>query len=118
MLFRSFYIKRLCYANEEPVSLEEIVIPCYLIPKLEGINLSIFSIYELYGMYGIHLSEAKQTLDLIVLQQADARLLGLEDNLPVMLFQSITSDEQGRVIEFNRNYVRSDKCNFSVHFFK
>lgn len=69
-------------------------------------------------MYGIHLSEAKQTLDLIVLQQADARLLGLEDNLPVMLFQSITSDEQGRVIEFNRNYVRSDKCNFSVHFFK
>ncbi len=113
-----FYIKRLCYANEDPVSLEEILIPCYLIPKLEGINLSIFSIYELYGMYGIRLSEARQTLDLIVLQPADARLLGLKDNLPAMLFQSITSDEQGRVIEFNRNYVRSDKCDFSVHFFK
>ena len=69
-------------------------------------------------MYGIRLSEARQTLDLIVLQPADARLLGLKDNLPAMLFQSITRDEQGRVIEFNRNYVRSDKCDFSVHFFK
>ena len=52
------------------------------------------------------------------MQPADARLLGLKDNLPAMLFQSITRDEQGRVIEFNRNYVRSDKCDFSVHFFK
>lgn len=113
-----FYVKRLCYANEVPISLEEIYIPYYLLPKLGGIDLSIFSFYELYGMYGIRLSEAKQTLDIIVPPPRDARLLGLEEKLPVMLFQSITRDEPGRVIEFNRNYVRSDKCNFSVHFLK
>lgn len=113
-----FYIKRLCYANEDPISLEEIYIPYYLLPKLGGIDLSIFSFYELYGMYGIRLAKAEQALDIVVPPQRDARLLGLEEKLPVMLFQSITHDELGRVIEFNRNYVRSDKCNFSVHFFK
>ncbi len=29
-----FYMKRLCYGNSEPVSLEEIFVPKYVIPKL------------------------------------------------------------------------------------
>lgn len=33
-----------------------------------------------------------------------------------MNFESISYDETGRVVEFNRNYVRGDKCNFTVHF--
>ena len=35
-----YYIKRLCCADTEPVSLEEIYIPRYLVPKMEGICLS------------------------------------------------------------------------------
>lgn len=111
-----YYIKRICYANEESISLEEIYIPQYLLPKLEGIDLSVFSLYEIYGMYNISLKEARQTLDLIRPNQADARSLGIDAEMPVMLFQSITTDKYDRVIEFNRNYVRGDKCNFSVHF--
>lgn len=113
-----FYIKRVCYANQEPISLEEIFIPLYLIPKMEGIDLSVFSIYEVYGMYGIKLARAEQTLDLVRPNPADARILGIEADTPVMLFRTITYDCEGRVIEFNRNYIRSDKCSYSVHFFK
>lgn len=113
-----FYIKRLCMANSEPISLEETYIPEYLIPKMEGIDLSIFSVYEIYEMYGIHLAEAKQTLDLVIPNSSDARILGLEADSPVMLFQCITYDEEGRVIEFNRNCARGDKCNYNVHFVK
>lgn len=113
-----FYIKRLCMANSEPISLEETYIPEYLIPKMEGIDLSIFSVYEIYEMYGIHLTEAKQTLDLVIPNSSDARILGLEADSPVMLFQCITYDEEGRVIEFNRNWARGDKCNYNVHFVK
>lgn len=111
-----FYIKRICCANKEPMSLEEIFIPLYLIPKMGGIDLSVFSIYEIYGMYGIKLSRAEQTLDLIRPNPADARILGIESDTPVMFFQTVTYDCEDRVIEFNRNYIRSDKCSYRVHF--
>lgn len=112
------YIKRLCLANEEPISLEETYIPLYLVPKIEGMDLSVFSIYEIYQMYGITLERASQTLDLVHVDMNDARLLNIPRDLPVMLFQSTTWDERNRVIEFNRNYVRGDKCDFSVSFRK
>lgn len=111
-----FYIKRLCYADAEPVSLEEIYIPQYLVPKMGGIDLSIFSVYEVYDFYGIRLERARQTLDLVRLEQNDARMLGIDANLPVMLFECTSYDDKSRIIEFNRNYARGDKCNFSVHF--
>ena len=111
-----FYIKRMCYADGDSISLEELYIPHYLIPKMEGIDLSVFSVYEVYEMYGIHLAEAEQTLDLVRPSLNDAKLLGIDAGTPVMLFKSLTCDTDGRVIEFNRNYVRGDKCNFNVQF--
>ena len=111
-----YYIKRVCYANGEPVSLEEIYVPQYVIPKMGGIDLSVFSVYEIYGIYGVNLQRAEQELYLVHLDQKDARVLGIDTSLPVMNFESISYDETGRVVEFNRNYVRGDKCNFTVHF--
>lgn len=111
-----YYIKRLCCADAEPVSLEEIYIPRYLVPKMEGIDLSVFSVYEIYEFYRIRLERAEQTLELVRLEPSDARLLGIDAQLPVMLFECVTYDDRGRIIEFNRNYVRGDKCNFTVHF--
>ena len=111
-----YYIKRLCYADNEPISLEEIYIPYYLVPKINGIDLSIFSVYDVYAMYNIHLKEAKQTLDLVHLEQNEARLLGVDAQLPVMLFECTSYDDKGRAIEFVKNYTRGDKCNFTVKF--
>lgn len=111
-----FYIKRACYGDEEPVSLEEIYIPFYLIPKIEGLDLNVFSIYEIYGIYGIQPARAEQTLDLVRPGLSDAKILGLEIGMPAMLFRSVTYDTEGRTVEFNRNYVRGDKCSFHVLF--
>lgn len=113
-----YYIKRICSADEEPISLEEIFIPKYVVPKLEGIDLSIFSLYEVYDFYGIKLTRACQTLDLIKLEPKDARMLGIDKDLSVMLFECTSYDDKGRIIEFVRNYTRGDKCNFNVHFHK
>ncbi len=113
-----YYIKRICAADGENVSLEEIFIPKYIVPKLEGIDLGVFSIYEVYEFYGIKITRANQTLDLTQLEQRDARMLGIDSNLAVMLFECTSYDEKERVIELARTYTRGDKCNFSVHFKK
>lgn len=113
-----YYIKRLCSADDEPISLEEIFIPKYMVPKLEGIDLGVFSIYEVYDFYGIKVTRAWQTLDLIQLEQKDARMLGIDASLSVMLFECTSYDDKDCVIEFARTYTRGDKCNFNVHFNK
>lgn len=111
-----YYIKRLCCANEEPVSVEEIFVPHYIVPKLEGIDLSVFTLYEVYEFYGVRLKNARQTLDLVHLEQRDARMLGVDTDTAVMLFECTTYNEENRIMEFSRSYTRGDKCNFSVHF--
>ncbi len=113
-----YYIKRICYADSESISLEEILIPRYVVPKLEGIDLAVFSIYEVYDFYGIKLKRAWQTLDLAELEPNDARMLGIDSNLAVFLFECTSYDDKERVIEFTRTYTRGDKCNFNVHFHK
>ena len=110
------YFKRMCYGDNEPVSLEEIYLPLYLIPKIVGIDLSVFSLYEIYELYGIQMDHARQTLDLVHLEQNDARMLGISAELPVMLFECTSYDDQGRIIEVSRSYTRGDKCRFSVNF--
>lgn len=113
-----YYIKRICFADNESISIEDILIPQYIAPKLEGIDLSVFGIYEVYDFYGIKLSRAWQTLDLAKLEPKDARMMGIDANQPVLLFECTSYDDKERVIEFARTYTRSDKCNFNVHFHK
>ena len=115
---RLFFIKRLCFVDEEPVSLEEIYIPEYLMPKLSGIDLNVFSVYETYKMFDINLYSAEETLDLAIPESKDAELLRVDKEMPLMYFQSISYDDKGRVIEYDKNYVRGDKCDFSVSFCK
>ncbi|GMQ61525.1 GntR family transcriptional regulator [Vallitalea maricola] len=112
-----YYIKRICYADSEPFSLEEIHIPKYIMPEFEDIDLSVFSIYEVYEFYGINMTKAFQTLDLTKLEAKDARMLGIKPNLAVMLFKCTSYDDKDRVIEFTNTYTRGDKCNFNVHFY-
>ena len=111
-----FYIKRMCYGNGEPVSLEEIFVPRNLVPKIQGIDLSVFSLYEIYELYGIKLERARQTLDMVHLDPNDANLLGITTQTPVLLFECTSYDEQGRIIEQSRIYTRGDKGRFTVHF--
>lgn len=111
-----YYIKRIGHADGEPISLEEIFLPCGIVPKLEGIDLSVFSLYEVYDFYGVNLVRAWQTLDIAELEPSDVRMLNMEPGRAVLLFTCISYDENDRVIEYSRSYTRGDKCNFTVHF--
>lgn len=113
-----YYIKRVCYASGEPVSMEELFIPHYIVPKLEGMDLSVFSLSEVYRFYGVHPVRARQTLDLAVLEPAGARLLQIPPEQAVLLFECTSYNAEDRVVEFSRNYTRGDKYNFTVHFEK
>ena len=110
-----FYIRRLNPANGEPVSMEHTYIPASKVPKLDGIDLGVFSLYEVYGFYGLNPVRAYETLDLVSLEARDARMLDVEPGQVVMLLTCYTYDENDDVIEYTCGYTRVDKCSFTVH---
>ncbi|MFK9093816.1 GntR family transcriptional regulator [Bacillus salipaludis] len=111
-----FYIKRVDYIDKEPYSLEEIYIPHYVVPELEEIDLTVFSIFEIYDFYHIKMSYSQQTLDLSQLDQSDARFLDIDASTPLLLFTNKSYNESEKVIEYSRSYTRPDKANYKVHF--
>jgi len=113
-----YYIKRLDYAGGEAIALQEIFIPYNLVPNVENIDLTVFSMFEIYKFYDINSVRAWQTLDLVNLTQSDARYLDITKDQTVFLFSCTTYDENDRVIEYSKSYTRGDKCHFTVHFHK
>lgn len=111
-----YYIKRLDYADNEPIAVQEIFTPYHLVPNVEEIDLSVFSMFEIYRFYGINPARAWQVLDLARLPQSEARMLNIHKEQAVFLFSCVTYDEKETVIEYSRSYTRGDKCNFTVHF--
>lgn len=111
-----FYIKRVNSIDNEPYSLEEIFIPQFVVPELENIDLTVFSIYEIYDFYNIEISYSQQTLDLTRLDQSDARFLNVTSSNPLLLFTNTSYNKAEAAIEYSKSYTRPDKANYKVHF--
>ncbi len=111
-----YYIKRVCYSDGEPYSLEELYIPTDVVDNLFQIDLDLFSMYQIYGLNGITVTRVHQFLELDELDRSDANLLDIKDTPTVMKFRGVSYDQNGRAVEYARTYTRVDRCNFSVHY--
>ncbi len=111
-----FYIKSLCSVNGQVVSLEEIILPEYLIPTLGKIDLSVFSLYEIYEAYGVEIEEAIQTIELVNIDEKELKLLELTNKMPVMLVESNSFNKEGKRVELSRGYTRCDRSEYIVYF--
>lgn len=110
------YIKRVCFADGSPMSIEEIFVPTAIMPNLNELNVSDFSMYDLYEFYNINVTNAYQTLDIVTLDQNESRLLNINTSQAVYLFTSTTYADEKTPIEFAKTYVRADLCDFTVNF--
>lgn len=112
------FVKKVSYEREIPVSLEKIFIPKKILPKIEGINLSIFNFDEIYSFYNITCSIVKQNLSIIGIEAKDAKLIGLTHGSPVMSLQSFSYSKDNHLIEYRETHARADKVSFNVCFNK
>lgn len=109
-----YKVHRLRFADDDPVLLEVRYINQSLCPDLVNRNLEE-SLYDIYrNEYGLHLSEIKQSLSAIILDQSSMDFFGLSGNVPGILLESVTFCGGDRVLEMERSIYRGDVYNFSV----
>ena len=111
-----YYIRRLCSADGEPVSLEEIYIPQAAAPRLDGVDLSVFSLREAFQLLNVELKSGFQTLDITRIGTQEARILDTEDNRNVFLVRYTSTNSRDQVVEYGKCYIRGDKFSFRVDY--
>ncbi|MEU6258144.1 GntR family transcriptional regulator [Streptomyces sp. NPDC047043] len=104
------YVARLRLVDGAPMAIEHLHIPASLVPALTARELEAGDLYEhLRDRHGVQVSEAVQTVEPTVVSPAEAKILGVPHLSPALLFERLTSDTDGRAVEYVHSLYRGDR---------
>lgn len=110
---RTYFLKRLRLANDEPVAVESAYIPCELFPELIHEDLSSQSLYlVLTEKYQIVPTWADAEYESAMPTEEEASLLKLPIGSPVLKAYRITFSSNYDVIESVNSVYRGDRFTF------
>ncbi|MEV0119677.1 GntR family transcriptional regulator [Streptomyces sp. NPDC050844] len=103
------YVARLRLVDGEPIALEHLHIPAALTPGLTPEQMESGFYAHLREVRHIRPAHAVQSIEPTVVTEAEARLLGVPELSPALLFDRITTDTEGRPVEYVRSLYRGDR---------
>jgi GntR family transcriptional regulator, nutrient-sensing system regulator len=110
---RVLRIHRLRLADGEPMSIDTSHLPARRFPGLRRQLERHSSLYEtLRTGYGIQLAEAEETIETVLADPHDARLLGVDPGIPLLLLSRHAIDTTGQPVEWAQSWYRGDRYKF------
>jgi GntR family transcriptional regulator len=110
---RLLRIHRLRLADGEPMSIDTSHLPARRFPGLRRQLERHASLYEtLRTGYGIQLAEAEETIETVLADPHDARLLGVDAGIPLLLLSRHAIDTTGEPVEWAQSWYRGDRYKF------
>jgi GntR family transcriptional regulator len=107
---RVILIERLRFADDEPLAHEFVHLPHARFPGLLALDLANASLYDLLEReFGVRPVYAEESVEAVLLAQAEAELFGLEPGAPALLTRRITRDEDDNVVEAATTLYRGDR---------
>jgi GntR family transcriptional regulator len=108
-------IRRLRLASEQPMALETSYLAQARLPGLAVDDLGGGSLYQLLEeRCGVQIRSAVQRLHATVLDEDEARLLGVPAFSPSLLIERTTLSSRGEPIEFAKSLYRADRYRFEL----
>lgn len=103
-------VERLRLADGAPMAIEILHVPTAVVPGLSGSDLADRSFYELLAReYGVRIAGGVQTIEPTVTDAAESAALEVPLHSPALLFERVSRDQDGRVVEFVRSVYRGDR---------
>jgi GntR family transcriptional regulator len=110
---RALRIHRLRLADGEPMSIDTSHLPAGRFPGLRRHLQRQKFLYEtLRVAYGVQLAEAEETIETVLADPHDARLLGVDPGLPLLLLSRHAFDVAGEPVEWAQSKYRGDRYKF------
>jgi GntR family transcriptional regulator len=108
------FVHRVRTADGEPMAVERTYLPSSRFPGLEEADLADRSLYDtLAARWGVSVAVADQWVSVVRLAPEDAGTLGVAAAVPALLFQRVTREASGAIIEYVRALYRGDR--YEVH---
>jgi GntR family transcriptional regulator len=105
-----FRLRRLRLADREPMGIQTAWVPAKLAPGIERISFQRVSLYEaLHTKFGIWPAHAHERHSAIVLNRADAVLLGVPSRSPAIASERVTFLDDGTPLEYVQSLMRGDR---------
>jgi GntR family transcriptional regulator len=102
--------RRLRLADEETMAIEMLHARASLVPGLTAEDLDRHSFYELLNeRYGIEVVGGTQTIEPTVTNEEESEALGVPLHSPAFLFERVSRDEDGNIVEFVESTYRGDR---------
>ena len=100
--------------DSEPLAIEDIYVPKDVLPKLEVVNSSVFTIKDIFAFYGIEISSMQQTMEIIDGTSKIKKLLDIPNGVALIMLSCDYWDNNGRAIAYSRSFIRSDRTSFTI----
>ena len=106
---------RIRNVDGQPLILETSYYPQYIFPNLTREMVQTHSFYSLLYHVGIIPFSADDCYEAVMLDEHKAELLGVKAGSCAFYHQRRTKTEDGRIYEYTRSYIRSDRVRLDVH---
>jgi GntR family transcriptional regulator len=106
---RVIRLRRLRFASERPLALENTVVPESILKHPDAVRLSLYDALE---EIGCRPTRALQRLRAVALDEAQAKLLQLPVGSPALAIERRAFLEDGRAVEFTNSLYRGDAYDF------
>jgi len=104
------YCERVRLANDEPMALEKGFLSYDRFPGILQYDLTARSLYNLLeNEYDCYPVVAEEIIEAVILNEKEARLLGVTRGSPALLAKRITRDTKGIIIETVQTLYRADR---------
>jgi GntR family transcriptional regulator len=101
---------RLRLVDGAPVAIEHLHLPVGPLPELSARELEEGHLHaHLQERHGVRVHEAVQSIEPTVVNEAEAQLLGVPVLSPALLFERLTTDPEGRPVEYVHSLYRGDR---------
>lgn len=109
-------IKRVRYADDEPMAIQTAYLPESMFPELDSAVLGNHSLYKLLKeTYHLEMTEAEEHYRVIILRkEEDARLLNVSTEFPALHSIRISTCKNGGKFEYTESILRGDRYVLSV----
>lgn len=108
-------IKRLRSIENDPMAIETVWIPYYLFKDMTQDMIESKSLYSIFrDKYKFKLERANQTIEPIMLNEYESKLLDQKDNSLALMFIRVTYDKNNVPVEYTKAINRSDKYKYEV----
>jgi GntR family transcriptional regulator len=107
---RVIFLERVRMADGEPLAVERVYLPFDRFSRLLHIQWADESLYQVLERdFGCQPARADETVEAVLLNAPDARLLGVARHSPALHARRITRDERGTPMESTDTLYRGDR---------